>query len=335
MDALLKRRLLEPLEIAIGNCEKLLNNGVGLENDNKYSENLLFKIRSIAKGIRTEFNTFIFEVELELIKEVDWTSENKTELENKFSNLCELAEQKESYFKPDSFRDAFLWILGDQIPNNYRLSTEEFVDFVETLTIHAKLIILERELSAKIAGFAQQPHIDGDGFLAFSHKFKPEWNQIEQQIDQLKRLDYREKLCFRERLDNLAKRAMENTAQLTDLITLKLDQLVTECHNAKLKGLFKNPIKGLLRPFKSERKMHQQPIDVKNKKIYAMMGILSDIGLFECATFNVLVRFEHDLDNTDFSCAELETAVEQDKKMVAKAYQFKEQDLVDEFGCDE
>uniref|UniRef100_A0A914HKF0 Uncharacterized protein n=1 Tax=Globodera rostochiensis TaxID=31243 RepID=A0A914HKF0_GLORO len=300
MDELLKRRLLEPLAIAIGNCDKLLNNGVGLEKDKKYLENLLSKIRSIAKGLRTEFNTFIFEVQLELIK------------------------------KFETWSRALLWILGNQFPQ-YRLGTEELVDFVEALTIHAKLIILETELPTKIAVFAEQhPHIDGDGFLAFFHKFKPDWIQIEQRIDQLKRLDYIEKIHFPERLDYLAKSVIEKADHLTDLITLKLDQLVTKCYNAKLKGSSKNPIKGLLRPLKSERKMHQLPIDAKNKKIYAMMAILNDIGMFDCAAFNVLVCFERDLDNTDFSCDELETAVKQDKEMVAKAYQLKGKDLVDE-----
>uniref|UniRef100_A0A183BI53 Uncharacterized protein n=1 Tax=Globodera pallida TaxID=36090 RepID=A0A183BI53_GLOPA len=52
------------------NCEKLEDNvkHSGLENNKKYLESLSSKIHSIAMGILKEFNTFIIEVELELIK---------------------------------------------------------------------------------------------------------------------------------------------------------------------------------------------------------------------------------------------------------------------------
>uniref|UniRef100_A0A183BJX0 Uncharacterized protein n=1 Tax=Globodera pallida TaxID=36090 RepID=A0A183BJX0_GLOPA len=165
------------------------------------------------EGIGEELNTFIFEVKLELIKKVDWTtSGNKKELGNN-SNQCESSKQS----------------------------------------------------------YKQQPHIDGDEFVEFSRNFKLEWKKIEQHLDKLKSFDDIEH--YRRRLNDLAESAMNGTA----------------------------PIKGII---------------TKN-----------DIGMFDGAAFNVLVRLEHEkLDNTDFSCAELEKAVEQDKEMVSNAYQVKNAD---------
>ncbi|KAI3413170.1 hypothetical protein GPALN_010671 [Globodera pallida] len=211
MDELLKHRLQEPLENAISNCKKLEDKvkQSGLENDKKYLESLLSKIRSVAKGIRTELNTFMFEVQLELIKKVDWTSENKNELRNKFSNLCELAQHKESYCNPESFSRAFLWILEIGGPP-CQPGTPQFVEYLGMLILNAKLNILKRELSAKLAGFAQQPHIDGDGFMAFSHNFKREWNQIKQQMDQVSHRDIDDIMeLYRTELNDLAQTAME------------------------------------------------------------------------------------------------------------------------------
>uniref|UniRef100_A0A183BI52 Phage protein n=1 Tax=Globodera pallida TaxID=36090 RepID=A0A183BI52_GLOPA len=95
----------------------------------------------------------------------------------------------------------------------------------------------------------------------------------------------------REKLDDLAKNAMKETAQLKGIITKKLDELVTKCHNAELD---------------------------------AMKDIISDIGMFDGAAYKLLVRFEHEeLDNTDF-CAELKKAVAEDTKMVSTAYNVKQ-----------
>uniref|UniRef100_A0A914HJ57 Uncharacterized protein n=1 Tax=Globodera rostochiensis TaxID=31243 RepID=A0A914HJ57_GLORO len=221
----------------------------------------------LKQGIGEEFNTFIFEVKLELIKKVKWTSGN--------SNQCE--SSKNSY---------------KGMGNNprYEPGTPEFNEYLGTLILNAKLGILEKELSAKIAFFVEQPHIDGDGFLAYSRNFKHEWNKNEKNIDQLKSFDDIEH--YRKRLTDLAQNAMNETAPIKGIITKKLDKLVTKCHNAKLDG----------------------------------PAIISDIGMFDGAAFNVLVRLEHEeLDNDDF-CAELEKAVEQDKEMVLQAYQVKNVD---------
>uniref|UniRef100_A0A183BZP0 Uncharacterized protein n=1 Tax=Globodera pallida TaxID=36090 RepID=A0A183BZP0_GLOPA len=199
---LLNRRLEKPLEIAIANCDK-------------------------------EFNTFIFEVELELIK--------------------------------------------------------------KTIILDAKLRSLENELLAKIAVFEeQQPHIDGDGFIEFSHNFKLEWNKIEQKSGQLKSVDQKVVLAKKEeyskKLDDLEESAMKKTAPLKGIITKKLDELVTKCGNAKLA---------------------------------AMKEFISDIGIFAGAAYKLLASFEHEeLDKT--FCDKLEKDVIEDKKMVSTAYQVKD-----------
>uniref|UniRef100_A0A914HMD7 Uncharacterized protein n=1 Tax=Globodera rostochiensis TaxID=31243 RepID=A0A914HMD7_GLORO len=236
MDELLDHRLQKPLKLAKFIFNKLLNEveHSGLEKDKKYLENLLFKIHSIAMGIDKEFNTFIFEVQLELIKKVKWTSESKTELAKKFSNLCELSQKIPSYCNPESFSRAFIWASGMSRPQ-YEPGTPEFVDFVESLILNAKLNILKKELAAKIAVFAQQqqPFIDGDGFMAFSHNFKNEWNKIKQQMDQVNNNDIASTMrLYRKKLDDLAKTAMEETDPLKAIITEKLDQLITKCQNS-------------------------------------------------------------------------------------------------------
>uniref|UniRef100_A0A914HJN1 Uncharacterized protein n=1 Tax=Globodera rostochiensis TaxID=31243 RepID=A0A914HJN1_GLORO len=176
--------------MSISNCNKLLNEveHSGREGNKKYLESLVSKTSSIAKGIRTEFNTFIFEVQLELIKKAKWTSGNKKELANKFSNLYALAQQIESYCNPESFSRAFLWVSGMGGPP-CQPGTPEFVEYLGILILNAKLGILKRELHAKIAGFVEHQHFDWNGFMEFSHNFKLEWNQIEQQIDQVNNRD--------------------------------------------------------------------------------------------------------------------------------------------------
>uniref|UniRef100_A0A914HMI0 Uncharacterized protein n=1 Tax=Globodera rostochiensis TaxID=31243 RepID=A0A914HMI0_GLORO len=271
IDELLKRRLQEPLENAISNCKKLEDKvkASGLEDNKKYLESLLSKIRSVAERIGEELNTFMFE--------------------------------------PRSFMGI----------RNWRPS------------LSTGLGILKNELSAKIAGFAKQPsHIDGDGFMAFSRNFKSEWNQIEQQMDQVSNRDIASTMeRYRTELNDLAESAMEKTASLTDLITLKLDQLVTKCHAAKPEG-------PMIATKEKESQHQQQPTDAflneepqfeaKKNEINAKKDIISDIGMFDGAAYKVLVRFEHEeLDKTDFSCAELEKAVEKDKEMVLQAYQVK------------
>uniref|UniRef100_A0A914HLI8 Uncharacterized protein n=1 Tax=Globodera rostochiensis TaxID=31243 RepID=A0A914HLI8_GLORO len=70
MEEPLSRRLKKPLGIAIGNCEKILDEveQFGQEGNKKYLDMLSSKINSIRKGIDKEFNTFIMEVELALIE---------------------------------------------------------------------------------------------------------------------------------------------------------------------------------------------------------------------------------------------------------------------------
>uniref|UniRef100_A0A183BLB3 Phage protein n=1 Tax=Globodera pallida TaxID=36090 RepID=A0A183BLB3_GLOPA len=96
---------------------------------------------------------------------------------------------------------------------------------------------------------------------------------------------------YRERLDDLAKNALNETASLKGIITKKLDELVTKCDNDGLN---------------------------------AMMDVISDIGMFDGAAFNVLV------DNAGFSCAKFEEAVKQDQEMVSTAYQVKDNYTDDE-----
>uniref|UniRef100_A0A183CGH8 DUF1959 domain-containing protein n=1 Tax=Globodera pallida TaxID=36090 RepID=A0A183CGH8_GLOPA len=118
-------------------------------------------------GIKKEFNTFIFEVELELIK--------------------------------------------------------------KAIILNAKLNILKKELAAKIAVFAHQPHIDGDGFVEFSRNFKLEWNQIKQQMYQVNNRDIASTMRLnndRKELNDLAEKAMEETDPLKSIMTEKLDQLM-------------------------------------------------------------------------------------------------------------
>uniref|UniRef100_A0A914HK93 Uncharacterized protein n=1 Tax=Globodera rostochiensis TaxID=31243 RepID=A0A914HK93_GLORO len=321
MEELLDRRLKKPLKIAKLNCNKLLNEveHSGLEDNKKYLENLLSKTSSIANGIDKEFMTFIFEVQLELIKKVKWTSGNKKELEHTFSNLHELAKHKKSYCRPE-----------------YEPGTPEFVECLGIRILNAKLGILKRELHAKIAGFVEQPHIDGDGFMTFSHNFKNEWNKIKQQMDQVNNNDIASTMrLYRKELNDLAKTAMEKTDLLKAIITEKLDQLITKCQNSsgkineeeasnqlvatKEKGLFKNAMKQLLKPFKSDQKKQKE--EAKKKEIYAMKNIINDSGMFDGAAYKLLVRFEHEELDTDDFCAELETAVEEDKQMILQAYQ--------------
>uniref|UniRef100_A0A183BTQ5 Transmembrane protein n=1 Tax=Globodera pallida TaxID=36090 RepID=A0A183BTQ5_GLOPA len=97
-------------------------------------------------GIKKEFNTFIFEVELELIKK----------------NLWALAQQIESYCIPQPFNRAAFWLSGIVGPP-CQPGTPEFVEYLGILILDAKLNILKKELRAKIAVFAQQQlHIDDD-----------------------------------------------------------------------------------------------------------------------------------------------------------------------------
>uniref|UniRef100_A0A914HKC4 Dynein heavy chain linker domain-containing protein n=1 Tax=Globodera rostochiensis TaxID=31243 RepID=A0A914HKC4_GLORO len=170
--------------------------------------------------LNKEFNTFSVEVELELIKKVKWTSESKTELENKFLNLYELSQHNESYFNPRPS----LWLAeSEEVPHNQK----QFVDYVETHILDAKLSILETELPAKIAFFAEKhPHIDGDRFLEFSEYFKLELHKFEQKIDQHKSLDENEH--YRKRLNDLAESAMKETAPLKGIIIQNLDQLTMQ-----------------------------------------------------------------------------------------------------------
>uniref|UniRef100_A0A914H009 Uncharacterized protein n=1 Tax=Globodera rostochiensis TaxID=31243 RepID=A0A914H009_GLORO len=297
-EELLKRRLEKPLQIAISNCDKLEEEHKKVKNseleDNKnYLETLLSKIRSFEAGYAKEMNTFLFEVGLELIKQY----------------LLDLLRNDESYCDNNSSA----WLLAQA--KNPSQNQKEFVENIENFIVHTKLSILENELSAKIAEFEEQqqqkltplgeteqaPHIDGDGFMGFSDEFKVEWNKIEQKIVETKidniKMDlqintqkFADIKTYRERLDDLAKNAMKETAPLKGIITKKLDELVTKCHNDGLN---------------------------------AMKDVISEIGMFDCAANKLLVRFEHEeLDNTDF-CAELEKAVEQNNKMVSTAYQVK------------
>uniref|UniRef100_A0A914HMC7 Uncharacterized protein n=1 Tax=Globodera rostochiensis TaxID=31243 RepID=A0A914HMC7_GLORO len=287
------------------NCNKLLEHSV-LEGNKNYWKSLLSKIRSIAKEIEKEFMTFIIEVELELIiKKVKWTSN--------YSRI--VLEKKLAYCDSTSFINAWSWthrIEKTNPPQNQK----EFVEEIEKLIVDTKLNILKNELHAKIAVFAQQPHIDGDGFMEFSYNFKNEWDKIKQKIDQLTRNDVEKKTYFRGELDFLAKSAMLETVQLKAIITKKLDKL---CPGPK-----KNFFKKLGQSFKNDqKKQKEQKEEAKKKEIDAMKEIINDIGIFDGAAYKLLVRFEHEeLDNDDF-CAELETAVEQDKKMVLQAYQVK------------
>uniref|UniRef100_A0A914HIZ2 Uncharacterized protein n=1 Tax=Globodera rostochiensis TaxID=31243 RepID=A0A914HIZ2_GLORO len=94
MEEPLSRRLIKPLGIAIGNCEKILNEveHSGQEDNKNYEKGLLSKINSIAKRIDKDFNLFIMEVELKLIEKVNWTSGNNIEL-TLLERLEELAER--------------------------------------------------------------------------------------------------------------------------------------------------------------------------------------------------------------------------------------------------
>uniref|UniRef100_A0A914HJK7 Uncharacterized protein n=1 Tax=Globodera rostochiensis TaxID=31243 RepID=A0A914HJK7_GLORO len=282
MDELLDRRLKKPLGLAIGNCKKILNElkQSGREDNKKYLESLVAKTSSIANGIGKEFNTFIFEVELEL-----------------FTN-------DGAYFSKEYS------LLSSGMGNNprYEPGTPEFVDFVESLILNAKLKILETEFYSKIAGLAeQQPLNDGDGFLEFSKYFKVEWKLIEKMIGQL--TSNNDKDTFRKRLDNLGEKAMEETAPLKAIITKKLDELCP----GPLKNIF-------IKAFKSDQKK-QKEAQINAKKV------INDIGMFDGAAYKLLVRFEHvELDTDDF-CAELEKAVAEDKQMVSKAYKVKDNEL--------
>uniref|UniRef100_A0A914HJ11 Uncharacterized protein n=1 Tax=Globodera rostochiensis TaxID=31243 RepID=A0A914HJ11_GLORO len=335
MEELLSRRLKKPLKLAIGNCEKILNEvkHSGREDNKKYLESLLSKTSSIANGIDKEFNTFSFEVVLELFTKSYRTLQKRVELANKFVDLANFPNN--SYSDIGYFAKEWLKI-SSGMGNNpcYEPGTPEFVDFVESLILNAKLKILETEFKAKIAGFAQQqPLIDGDGFIAFSHYFKLEWNIIEQMIGQLTSNDNKD--TFRKRLDDLAEKAMDETAPLKAIIIEKLGQLMTKCQNSLGKfnkeeisnqpvvTKLKNAIKQLLNPFKSD----QQKEEAKKKEIDAMKEFISDIGMFDGAAYKLLVRFEHEeMGKTDF-CAELEKAVAEDKQMISTAYQVKDNEL--------
>uniref|UniRef100_A0A914HLI3 Uncharacterized protein n=1 Tax=Globodera rostochiensis TaxID=31243 RepID=A0A914HLI3_GLORO len=270
MEKPLSRRLKKPLQIAIGNCEKILNEveHSGQEDINKYLESLSSKINSIAERIDKEFNTFIMEVELELIEKVNWTSGNNNELCKEFYYFWTSLQAEESY---------------------------------------SKLKILEKELSEKIAGFAQQPHIDVDGFIEFSDEFINEWKQIEHKIDTANIADKKTEKNLRESLDELANRALKETIPLKKIITKKLDEL----RPGLLKNIFKNLGKSINRDQKE-----QKEAQINAKKV------INDIGMFDGAANKLLVRFEQKLDKTEF-CDQLEKAVAEDKQMVSNAYQVK------------
>uniref|UniRef100_A0A914HJ06 Uncharacterized protein n=1 Tax=Globodera rostochiensis TaxID=31243 RepID=A0A914HJ06_GLORO len=242
----------------------------------------------ITKRIRTEFNTFMFELQLELIK-VNWTSGNKKELAVKLLNLAKSSTN--SYIDVACFVKEWQQIPG----STAKPGTPEFVDFVESLILNAKLKILETELRAKIAGFVpQQPFIDGDAFIELSERFIDEWNEIQQNINKLTN-----KNTLRKKLNDLAEIAMNETAPLKSIMTKKLGQLITKCQNVEqIKNIASSEI-----PIISESK-------------------------FSGAVYDELSNFDEAIHNANF-CAELETAVEKDKEMVATAYQVKK-NLVDE-----
>ncbi|KAI3416521.1 hypothetical protein GPALN_006061 [Globodera pallida] len=309
MEELLKRRLQKPLEIAIANCDKVLDK---VKHSGQYLESLLSKIRSIAKEFEKEFNTFIIEVELELIKKVKWTSDERLSLllKMKTESLLNLSQQELSYYDPNSFENAALWAKSTKTLSN----KEEFDYQLETIIFDAKLRSLKNELFAKIAVFEeQQPHIDGDGFIEFSRNFKLEWNQIEQKSGQLKSVDQKVALAtykkeeYSKKLDDLEESAMQKTAPLKVLIIQKLDELVTKCHG-----------------------------------LNAMKEIISDVGMFDGAAYKLLVSFEQEFDNTFYDqledvekdikmlssntfCDYLKEDVEKDMIMVSTAYQVKDQ----------
>uniref|UniRef100_A0A914HIY7 Uncharacterized protein n=1 Tax=Globodera rostochiensis TaxID=31243 RepID=A0A914HIY7_GLORO len=303
MVELLKRRLQKPLKIAIGNCKKLEEEPKKVEHSGR-EDNKLAKRRSIAKGIDKEFNTFFFEVELELIEKDKWTSGNKKEFENLFRDLFNFSENKVSFCDTDSFKNAWNWakrVEKTKPPPNQKELDEQLL----SLIFEAKLRILEKELSAKIAGFAEQ--IDVDGFIRFSDDFKADWKQFEHKMINAniadKKIADTEK-TFRKRLKELADRALEETAPLKTIITEKLNELCP----GPLKIVFK-------KAFKSDQK-EQKEAQINAKKV------INDIGMFDGAANKLLV------DNADFSCAKLKEAVEKDKKMVLKAYQVNDKELL-------
>uniref|UniRef100_A0A914HJJ2 Uncharacterized protein n=1 Tax=Globodera rostochiensis TaxID=31243 RepID=A0A914HJJ2_GLORO len=177
MEEPLSRRLKKPLGIAIGNCEKILDEveQFGQEGNKKYLDMLSSKINSIRKGIDKEFNTFIMEVELALIE------------------------------KKDSFRRVVKWISEHESPR----SENEVRDF-QSLIFDAKLKILEKELSEKIAEFEEQkPNIDVDGFVEFSDEFINKWEQIEQKIDTANIADKKIEKTLRERTKKASNEVMD------------------------------------------------------------------------------------------------------------------------------
>uniref|UniRef100_A0A914HIZ7 Uncharacterized protein n=1 Tax=Globodera rostochiensis TaxID=31243 RepID=A0A914HIZ7_GLORO len=305
MEERLKRRLHKPLKIALGNCKKLEDKikQSGLEEDTKnYLKMLSSKIGSIANVIGKEFNTFISEVELELIiKKVKWTSDSRLmpKLHTKFSQLLKSTEDNLSYCNTFSFLNGQIWTT--QINKNPPENEKEFVEDLEALILEAKLGILENELSAKIAVFEEQkPDIDGDGFMAFSDYFIDEWGIIKQKNGQLNRINAKNQEVYRKRLDDLAESAMEKTAPLKGIITKKLDELCP----GPLKIVFK-------KAFKSDQK-EQKEAQINAKKV------INDIGMFDGAANKLLV------DNAGFSCAKLKEAVEVDKETLKTAYQVKD-----------
>uniref|UniRef100_A0A183BI50 Uncharacterized protein n=1 Tax=Globodera pallida TaxID=36090 RepID=A0A183BI50_GLOPA len=174
-----------------------------------------FHNMSIAKEFEKEFNTFIFEVELELTKQATWTLGINHELGNKFNALWTSTEKKECYCDIDSFKKAWS-------------STNGNYEHLEPLIIDAKLSSLEKELHAKIVVFAQQPQpfFDWDGFFGFSTNFCFKWNDIKKNIEDLENLDEKNEV-YRKKLDDLAKNALNETVPLKAIITQKLDKVST------------------------------------------------------------------------------------------------------------
>uniref|UniRef100_A0A914HMC0 Uncharacterized protein n=1 Tax=Globodera rostochiensis TaxID=31243 RepID=A0A914HMC0_GLORO len=253
---------------------------------------------SIAKEFEKEFNTFIFEVELELTNQAKGVLGFNHEYGNKFHDHWKTSaeEKKVCYCDIDSFKNAWA-------------STNGNFEHLEALIIDAKLRILETELHAKIADFAQQPPFDWDGFFAFSKNFNLKWIEIKKNIIALNRLDQK-KDEYNKKLDVLAETAMEETAPLKAIITQKLDKLVPKWR--KEKSII-NKIRNHLPHLPSNDK--QTTID----------GIIRDLGIFAGNAYGLLKYFERD--NRDFSVDQLKKAVEEDKEKILQAYQVKDEDL--------
>uniref|UniRef100_A0A183BWM9 Uncharacterized protein n=1 Tax=Globodera pallida TaxID=36090 RepID=A0A183BWM9_GLOPA len=101
-----------------------------------------FDNMSIAKEFEKEFNTFIFEVELELTKQNKWALGINNELGNKFNALWTSTEQKEFKWKDIKKNIGELENLDEK--NIYRKKLDDLAKNALNETVPLKAIITQK-----------------------------------------------------------------------------------------------------------------------------------------------------------------------------------------------